>query len=122
MRSILVSALIGCAALAASASDSALTGNWNVHNSIAGNESDMACTITQKDTELTGTCKSDQSSGTIAGKADGNTITWTYKTEYNGGPLSMMYSGNLASTGKMNGTVKVQEYDVEGEFTATLSK
>jgi hypothetical protein len=100
-----------------------LTGKWQIHNSIAGNESDQACTFTQKNEDLTGTCTSDQGgSVTISGKVDGKKVTWSYKSEYNGSPLTLSYEGKLESETKIVGTVNVAEFSVEGEFTANQSK
>lgn len=44
-----------------------------------------------------------------------------YKSEYNGSPLTVKYDGALQSN-KITGTVNVEEYGVDGDFTATLSK
>jgi len=40
----------------------------------------------------------------------------------NGGPLTLIYDGALEANDKIRGTVKVEEYSVEGEFTASLAK
>ena len=82
----------------------------------------MACTITQADADFTGDCKTDQGAVKISGKLSDKTANWTLKTEYNGSPLTLTYSGKLESTEKITGTVKVEEFSVEGDFTATRSK
>jgi hypothetical protein len=58
----------------------------------------------------------------ISGKVDEKKITWMYKSEYNGSPITVNYKGTLDSTTKITGTVNVEEYGAEGEFTATQSK
>jgi len=113
---------VSAAALAPAADDSPLTGSWQIHNSIAGNESDQTCTFTQKANELTGNCKTEQGSGTVTGKIDDKKVTWEYKSEYNGGPITLTYTGTLGADKKIVGTVNVQEYGVDGDFTATPSK
>ena len=123
MKSLLFPLLFASAAIAVSAADSpSLTGTWNIHNNIAGNESDMACNFTQKDKDLTGTCKGEQGSVNINGKIEDKKVSWVYKSEYNGGPITLTYGGNLDSGDKISGTVRVEEYGVEGEFTANASK
>ena len=124
MKSLIFSVLLASAAVATSAADDAsVTGTWKVHNSIAGNESDMTCTVSQKDKDLTGSCQGEQGSVAITGKVDDKKVSWTYKSEYNGGPITLKYSGDVAdSADKISGTVTVEEYSVDGDFTATISK
>jgi hypothetical protein len=122
MKSLLFSFLFASMAIVATADNPSATGKWQIHNSIAGNESDMACDWTQKDTDLTGSCSSDHGSVNVTGKVDGRNVNWVYKSEYNGGPITLTYKGTLDSTSKISGTVTVEEYAVDGEFTATQSK
>ena len=123
MKTIIAMLLLGFATPVAVAADQpTLTGKWHVHNSIAGNESDMACTFTQKGPELTGTCESEQSGKVdISGKVDGTKVTWSFKTVYEGSPLTVNYDGTQ-EPGKISGTVAVPEYSVDGDFTATQDK
>ncbi len=99
-----------------------LAGKWSVHSSIAGNESDQSCTWSQKDSDLSGTCTSDRGNVTISGKVDGKKVTWSYKSEYNGTPLTVSYEGTLDSETKISGTVTVPEFSADGNFTATQTK
>lgn len=121
MRPIVLSTFLAAIAASVSAQPATLTGQWKVHNNIAGNESDQDCTFTQKDGVLTGTCRSDQSTVTITGKVSGKDVTWQYNSEYNGQALTIVYTGPLPTAGKLSGNVKVKEMDIDGEFTATLS-
>ena len=100
---------------------SSLSGKWKLHQSIAGNESDSDCTLTQKDKELTGSCTGGEKAVDITGNVDGTTVTWSYKADYNGTPLTVTYKGTLAS-GKITGDVTVDPFSATGDFTATLSK
>jgi hypothetical protein len=123
MRTLILSALLACAAFTALAADNAsLTGKWKIHQSVAGNDSDSDCTFTQKDNDLTGSCTADQGSGKITGKIDGNKVSWSYESEYNGSPLTVKYAGTLDSTGKIAGSVAVEQFGVDGDFTATPVK
>ena len=99
-----------------------LTGKWKVHNSIAGNESDQDCTFTQTDKELSGTCSVEQGTVQVSGKIGDASITWSFKTEYNGSPLTLVYTGTLDKDSKIAGTVEVQPMSVMGDFTAVPSK
>lgn len=99
-----------------------LNGKWHVQFSIAGNDNDQDCTFTQKDNDLTGACTSDKGAVDITGKVDGKKVTWSYKSEYNGNPLTVNFEGTLNADNKIAGTVTVPEYSVDGEFTATQPK
>jgi hypothetical protein len=114
--------LVSAAALATAADNAPLSGKWQIHNSIAGNESDQACTFTQKDSDLSGTCTSDNGNVNVTGKIDGKKVTWTYKSEYNGSPLTVNYEGTVNSDNKISGSVSVPEFSADGDFTATPSK
>lgn len=123
MKSILFSILFASSALVVTAADEpSATGQWQVHTSIADNESDSACTFTQKGTDLSGTCTGQNGEVKINGKVDGKDVSWTYKSEYNGGPITVTYKGKLQSTGKIGGSVSVEEYGADGDFTATKSQ
>ena len=123
MKSLLSIVFVTSLAVGAYAADTAsISGNWTIHNSIAGHESDQTCTFTEKESDLTGSCKTDSGTVSITGKIEGQKVTWTYKTEYNGSPLTLTYNGTLDAPDKFNGSVKVEEFSVEGEFTATRSK
>ena len=122
MKSLFFSLLFASAALTVVAADNpSINGDWTIHSNIAGNESDMTCSFTQKDKDLTGTCKTHEGAVNIAGNVSDMKVMWTYKAEYNGSPITLTYYGNLDS-GKMNGTVNVEEYSVDGEFTAAPVK
>jgi len=117
MKALLLFAL----AVSAAGADPAVSGKWQVHQSIVGNESDMICNFTQTAGELSGSCDVRDFSVKISGKVDNKKVSWTYKSEYNGSPLTVNYTGTLESS-KITGTVSVPEYSVDGEFTATQSK
>lgn len=117
-------ALIFLCAMATSAvaADVSIAGKWNVSTSVAGNEGSMVCTFTQKETTLTGTCTGDDGDHAVAGKVEGNKVSWTYKAEYNGQPLTLAFSGNVNSDTKFSGTLDVDPMGVTGDFTARRAK
>ena len=96
-------------------------GKWAVHTLVAGNESDSECTFTQTGSELAGSCVSDRGTVEIKGKAEGNAASWEFRTEHDGTPLVVAYKGKLEGE-KMTGTMSVDAFGVEGEFTATRPK
>jgi hypothetical protein len=123
MRNLFLSLVLACSPAILSAAEApSLSGTWQIHNSIAGNESDHPCTFVQDGSDLTGTCRSREGEGRLTGKVEDKKVTWTYKSQYEGSPITLKYDGKLDSATKIVGTVNVAEYGVDGEFTATLSK
>jgi hypothetical protein len=122
MKRPFVLSLFVLASAAALAATPAVTGQWNVHNSIAGNESDQQCSFTLNDKDLTGSCKSDQNTVQVTGSLDGNKLTWKYNSDFNGTQLTLIYTATLDDSGKIAGNVEVQPFGVTGDFTATPAK
>jgi hypothetical protein len=123
MRILLLSFLAVSTAALSSADDGAsINGNWKIHTSIAGNESDIACALTQKESAVTGKCTSERGDVEMTGKITGQKVSLSYKSEYNGTPLTVVYEGTLEATAGMKGSVSVPEFGVAGDFTATQSK
>ena len=114
--------LLSTVAFAAPADTVSMAGKWHIHSSIAGNDSESDCTFEQKDGNLSGTCTSNNGSVNITGKVDGKKVTWSYKSEYNGSPLTVTHEGMLNGSDKIFGTASVPEYSVDGDFTAARSK
>ena len=104
--------------MAAGAQLPTVDGQCDVHANVGGTASDMTCTFTSKDADVTGTCESDQFSHDVTGKVDGKTITWQFNTPWEGQTLTVTYSGTLDGADKMKGTVDVQPLSVTGDFTA----
>jgi hypothetical protein len=114
--------LLFAATSALAATAPSMTGQWNVHNSIAGNESDMECKFVQTENKLAGSCKSPEKEVQITGSIDGNKVTWKYDSDYNGTPITLTYTATLDDSGKIAGSVDVDPFGVTGDFTATPSK
>ena len=122
MKALFASAalLFATSAFAAPAS---LTGQWNIHNNVAGNESDQPCKLVQADNKITGSCKTADGGETqVTGSIEGNKATWKYDVDYNGTALTLTYTATLDDSGKVAGSVDVQPFGVTGEFTATPLK
>jgi hypothetical protein len=110
--------LFAASALAATPS---LTGQWSVHNSIAGNESDQTCKFVETDNKITGTCRAEDADKDVqvTGTVEGSKATWKYDMDYNGSPLTLTYTATLDDSGKVAGNVEVDPFGVTGDFTAT---
>ena len=120
MKKLLAASTLLFAASAFAAGAPNLTGEWNIHSSIAGNESDQPCKFVLADNKLSGTCKSQEDKDVaITGSLDGNKLTFKYESEYNGTPLTLIYTATLEDSGKVAGSVEVQPFGVTGDFTAT---
>jgi len=123
MKAVLCSSVLaGAVWIAFAADNSSLAGKWEVYTSIAGNDSNMVCTLDQKESAVTGVCATERGNVDITGKIDGGKITWSYKSEYQGMPLTVQYAGAMASATQIKGTVDVPELGVSGEFTANQAK
>jgi hypothetical protein len=94
-----------------------ISGNWKIHT-VMVQESNSTCTFTQKEKELTGACEGDNGKFNITGKVEGDKVTWSFKTDYNGSPLTVSYEGKLESDSKMSGSASVAELSLDGDFTA----
>ena len=121
MRNLLL-LITAYAAFAVAADDSPFSGKWQVAQSIAGNDITQNCTFTQKGNDLTGSCGGQQGTIQIAGKVTEKKVTWSFKTEYNGSPLTVIYTGTMDAQKKISGSVLVEEFSVSGDFTATPSQ
>ena len=104
-----------------------LTGQWALHNSIAGNESDMDCAFSQEDNKISGSCKSagQELAGQalkVTGGVDGKKVNWKFDAEYQGSTITLTYNATVDDPEKISGTVDVQPYDVSGDFTAKRAK
>jgi hypothetical protein len=124
MKALLLSILLtSAAATSAAADNTALNGKWKVHINVQGNENDVTCDFIQKDTDLTGTCTTDKGDKPLSGKVDGKTIKFQYDAEYEGTPYTAKYSGALDSTGaKLAGTITIDAFGADGDFTAVPTK
>jgi hypothetical protein len=117
MKTALTILAFAAAGLAQAQTSASVTGKWKIHT-VMVQESDSTCTFTQKDTVLTGACEGDNGKFDVSGKVDGNKVTWSYKTDYNGSPLTVSYEGKLDSDSKMTGAAHVAEMSLDGDFTA----
>lgn len=123
-RALLTLLLAALAAPALPAADTQLAGKWTIHYFIGGQEGDFACTFTQKEKDITGSCAGTQGQATfeITGKLDGAALTLQHKVEYNGDQLTLTYTGKAESPEKIAGTVNVAPMGVDGDFSLAPTK
>jgi hypothetical protein len=106
-------------ALHASPSPDSLVGRWQIKGDVMGNPVNELCTFAQADSVLTGSCAGEDGEPVlIAGKIEGARITFWHGGEWDGQPLTIVYSGTLASAGELKGTIEVRPMSVTGTFTA----
>jgi hypothetical protein len=111
------------AAIAArGAEDVSVAGEWRIRRSAAGAQSTQTCTLTRAGEEIGGSCSADRGPVKVTGKVEGRKVTWTYQTERDGGPLTVIYRGVIESPDTIKGSVSAVEYGIDGEFTATRVK
>ncbi len=114
--------LFGATLAAAAQEASPVEGKWKVHTSAAGRENDQICAFQQKGGELSGHCVTPHGKAELAGKVEGVDITWTYKTDSEGGPVTVVFKGKVdPAARKMAGSILAVEFSVEGEFIAIPS-
>jgi hypothetical protein len=99
-----------------------IAGQWAIHQSIAGNESDQDCTFTVTDGKIAGTCKVNDQTPKVTGAVDAKKFTWKYDIDYNGSTLTLTYTGSLDDADKFSGSVEVSSYGVSGDFKGVRAK
>ena len=119
MKTLLASLLLAFAASAVAADGSPVTGQWRIHTSIGGTESDQTCSFSDDNGRLTGTCNSDSSGSVkVTGRVDDVNVTWSYTSgDDDGNTTSVRYYGHL-DAGRITGTVAMGESGTEGDFIA----
>ena len=97
-----------------------LVGRWQIKGDVMGNPVNEICTFTQADTVLTGNCaENDDEALLLAGKIEGGKITFWHGGEWDGQPLTVVYSGTMAEPNVLKGTIEVRPMNVAGTFTMT---
>lgn len=92
---------------------------WRVEGDVQGFPIRMTCTVNVVDTALTGNCVPDDGgSMEIRGTVEGERVTFSHDGEYEGQPLTALYTGTAESEGEVRGTIDVQPFAVSGWFVA----
>ena len=122
MHALLIAATVASLAFVPPVADEKFTGEWKIRNDISGNVSEFTCAFTQKVKELTGGCTTEQGPVEVTGSVEDTSVSWVFKSTYNGGPITLTYKGALGTDGTIAGAVTVEEFSVSGEWTATPVK
>ena len=94
---------------------------WQLQGDVSGFPINSTCTVRVVDTALTGACTSAEGgSYEIAGTVQGENVTFSHDADYEGQPISVIYTGTAQSETEVRGTIDVQPFDVSGYFTARL--
>ena len=103
----------------APATDS-MPGIWQIVGDIAGNPVKATCVIRQSGVTLNGSCE-DASSRPypLTGEVKDGKVTFQYEVDYQGQPLTIVYSATFASPKELKGTIEVKPMGAMGTFTAT---
>ena len=102
------------------ASDS-LAGRWQIKGDVMGNPVNEICTFTQADSVLTGNCAENENDEAmlLAGAIKDGKITFWHGGEWDGQPLTVVYSGLMSEPNVLKGTIEVRPMNVAGTFTMT---
>lgn len=115
--------LVLATATSAFAATPNMNGKWTVHQNVAGNETDQACTFTVDGSKLTGTCKGDDDKDLpVTGSVEGDKVSWKVESEYNGTAMTIVFTVSGTEGDKVVGSLEVQPFGVNGEFSASPAK
>ncbi|MEO5814648.1 MAG: hypothetical protein ABIT20_05150 [Gemmatimonadaceae bacterium] len=103
----------------APATDS-MSGKWQITGDVMGTPVKTICAIKQEGTALTGNC-SDESNEPhpLTGTSQDGKVTFQYMVDYQGQPLTVVYSGTFAAPTQLKGNIEVKPMGAAGTFTAT---
>jgi hypothetical protein len=100
------------------AADSGVAGNWKVVGSIGEFPVNLVCNFQEGNSKLTGSCKGDDIGELqVTGDSDQKTVKWSYSVNFQGMPITVVYTGILDSPTAMTGKISVME-NGSGSFTA----
>lgn len=95
------------------------TGTWQIQGDVSGYPVEQVCDVQVADAVLTGKCTTnDGFTFDITGEADGENVKFQHPSEYEGEPITVIYTGKFQSPIEVRGTILVQPFNVSGYFTA----
>ena len=106
-----------CLTAPAMAQDTGLTGDWTMTSHIAGTDRQSDCTFTTTGAAFTGTCKREDSTATLTGSVDKDGVHIKGASSYGGAPIDLTYEAKMVDATTVKGTVHVEPYKVDGDFT-----
>ena len=100
-----------------------LSGNWQITGDVSGNPLDQTCTLKQTGPTLGGSCIGQTGEKLeLTGEVKDGKVVFRYKSDYQGTPLTIVYTATSVSARQLKGTVDVQPMGVSGTFAAAPAK
>jgi hypothetical protein len=115
MKGLLFAGLLSAGLLSASGD---VSGDWTIVGDVQGVGVSDACTLTQTDAKLAGTCTMAGKKYDTTGTVDEKKIVLKHAGEYNAEPLTLTYTGVIGEDGNFSGVILVDPMGVDGTFTA----
>jgi hypothetical protein len=97
-----------------------IPGKWAITGDVAGNPVNTVCTLIRTASAITGNCTNPDGGApmVITGEVKEKTVVFQYDIDYQGQPLTIVYTGTLPSSKEMKGSIDVKPMSVSGTFTA----
>jgi hypothetical protein len=106
-------------ALGAAPATDSIPGKWAITGDVAGNSVKTVCTLIRTGSALTGNCTNAEGAPyVLTGTVKEKSIEFQYDIDYQGQPLTVVYTGMLPSSTEMKGTIDVKPMSVSGTFSA----
>ncbi|CAN5822303.1 hypothetical protein BH11GEM1_BH11GEM1_03010 [soil metagenome] len=100
-------------------STDSIAGKWQITGDVVGNAVKTTCTIIQANSTLTGNCTNAEGVPLVlTGEVKEGKVTFQYDIDYQGQPLTVVYSATLASPREFKGTIDVRPVGAAGTFAA----
>ena len=106
-------------ALGSAPATDSIPGKWAITGDVVGNPVKTVCTLIRTGAALTGTCTNPEGAPySLTGEVKATTVVFHYDIDYQGQILTLTYTGTLASSKEMKGTIDVSPMSVSGTFSA----
>ena len=100
-------------------STDSIAGTWKITGDVAGNPVNTICVMKQAGSTLTGNCSSDaRGPSALTGDVKDGKVTFQYDIDYEGQPLTIIYSATATAAKELKGTIDVKPMGATGTFTA----
>ncbi len=97
-----------------------MSGKWQITRDVMGTPVKTICAIKQEGTALTGNCSDDSNEPhSLTGTSQDGKVTFQYMVDYQGQPLTVVYSATFAASTQLKGSIEVKPMGAAGTFMAT---
>lgn len=112
-------ALALLAALHTAPAADSVAGAWKISGDVSGNPLNVTCTIKRAVDTLSGSCTDEAGPPSdLTGEVKDGKVSFQYDIMYQGQPLTLAFSGTLATPTQMKGSIEVRPMGVYGTFSA----